>query len=463
MTNVDTALPVFPPDFVWGASTAAYQIEGGAADGGRGPSIWDTFSHTPGRVRGGDTGDVAADHYHRWAQDVALLADLGVTAYRFSIAWPRILPAGRGPVNEEGLDFYRRLVDALLGCGIRPVPTLYHWDLPQALEDLGGWRNRDSAGWFADYANVLFAALGDRVPLWTTLNEPFGPSFAGYANGNHAPGLRLGAGALAAAHHLLLAHGRAVEVYRAGGATGRIGITLDFAQIAPGGPDAADVAAATRLDTLRNRWFADALFTGAYPTELVRYYAAITDFGFVREGDLALGGVDFLGVNYYNSWLASAVPPAPPGRRTADDVGAAVTAPPGAELTGYGWPVTPDDLTGLLTALRDRYPGLPPLYLTENGCAYPDRPDGHGRVADPARIAYLDRYVRAAAEARRAGVDLRGYFVWSLLDNFEWADGYSQRFGLVHVDFATGHRTPKDSFRWYQRLINRCTDPEENP
>ncbi|MGH3322654.1 MAG: GH1 family beta-glucosidase [Streptosporangiaceae bacterium] len=445
----------FPPGFLWGVSTAAYQIEGAVAEDGRGVSIWDAFSHTPGRVVHGDTGDIACDHYHRMKEDLDLLADLGVGAYRFSIAWPRVQPSGRGPVNERGLDFYRRLVDGLLERGIAPMVTMYHWDLPQALEDLGGWRDRDTAGRFADYAGIMFDALGDRVPLWITLNEPYCSAFHGYGSGRHAPGLRLGEGALAAAHHLLLAHGYAVEAFRVRRPRDSgVGLTLNFMPAEPLSQDAEDLAAADRANDLDNRWFADAVFLGRYPDSLVDFYGPISDFAFVRDGDLAAvsAPVDFLGVNSYfvNTVRAASVPPAE--RRVATDVGAELVGPCGPPVTGMGWPVRPDGLRDLLLWLRREYPRLPPVHITENGCAYNDYVDPEGRVNDEERIAYLDAHVRVAREAIDAGVDLRGYFCWSFMDNFEWAYGYSQRFGLVYVDYRTGRRTPKASFDWYRAL-----------
>ena len=448
--------PPFPPGFLWGAATAAYQIEGAVTEDGRGTSIWDTFCREPGRVRHGDTGEVACDHYHRLDEDLDLLADLGAGAYRFSIAWPRVLPDGRGRVNPKGLAFYQRLVEGLRDRGIVPMATLYHWDLPQALEDHGGWRNRDSASWFGDYAAVLFDRLGDQVPYWITLNEPICASFYAYGSGELAPGLRLGHEAIAAAHHLLLGHAEAVAAFRAAApADARIGITLNLGPTTPATADPADVAAAERVDALATRWFPDAVFTGAYPRVLRDYYRPISDFSFVRGGDMERMSValDFLGLNYYKSWVARAARPAPPPVRLATDLGAVTEVPPGAETTGMNWGVCPDGLRDTLLWLRHTYPGLPPVYVTENGAAYDDYVDPTGRVRDTERISFMDRYLRAAAEAIEAGVDLRGYFYWSLMDNFEWAQGYAKRFGLVWVDYDTGRRLPKASYHWYRDLI----------
>ncbi|MGW0478828.1 GH1 family beta-glucosidase [Nonomuraea sp. NPDC003214] len=425
--------------FLWGTATAAYQIEGAADEDGRGPSIWDTFSHEPGRTRDGHTGDVACDHYHRWPEDVALMSELGVGAYRFSIAWPRVQPSGAGPANPKGLDFYERLVDALLAAGITPVPTLFHWDLPQAAQDRGGWLNRDTAHRFADYAALVAGRLADRVPMWITLNEPFVHMAYGHALGLHAPGQALLLDAMPVAHHQLLAHGLATAALRAAGA-GQVLLTNNCTPVWAASDAAEDVAAAEAYDILHNRLFNDPVLTGAYP-DLSAYGAK--ELGFVRDGDLAViaAPLDGLGVNYYNPTRIAA--PAGPGLPFTD---AGVTGHP---TTAFGWPVVPDGLRELLTGLLARYgDALPPVYVTENGCSQPDVPGPDGTVDDQDRIAYLDRHIAAVHAARREGVDVRGYFVWSLLDNFEWAEGYHQRFGLVHVDFATGRRTPKASYHW---------------
>lgn len=455
-------LPSFGPDFVFGVATASYQIEGAVAEGGRGPSIWDTFSHTPGRVVAGDTGDVACDHYHRFGEDVALMRDLGVDAYRFSIAWPRIQPSGRGPVNQAGLDFYQRLVDALLEAGITPYATLYHWDLPQELEDVGGWRVRDTAARFADYAGLVHGALGDRVTRWITLNEPYCSAICGYAEGRHAPGAREGHGALAAAHHLLLGHGWAARALRAGGVDGtdaQMGVVLNVAPVTPASSSQADVVAAAREHCVVNELFADPVLAGRYPDSAREIFAQISDFSFLADGDLDVTGepLDFLGVNYYFRHHVRSVPYDEPvaAARTADDLGGKTVAPAGVETTQMGWPVEPSGLSELLSQLAEDYPALPPIHITENGRACPDVRDGEGAVHDVDRIGYLDAHLRELRAVMDAGVDVRGYFCWSLLDNFEWAEGYAKRFGLVYVDYPTGRRTPKDSFGWYRRLIAR--------
>ena len=433
----------FPPGFVLGTATAAYQIEGAVAEDGRGPSIWDTFSHTPGAIRGGDTGDVACDSYHRYAEDVRLLAGLGTQAYRFSISWPRVQPDGRGQVNPAGLDHYSRLVDALLAAGIAPAATLYHWDLPQPLQDAGGWLARDTADRFADYAAVVAGALGDRMRMWITLNEPVVVTWNGHIEGSHAPGLRLGSGAFPVAHHLLLAHGRAVPVLRAATPDVPVGITNNYGPSHPASPAEADVAAARLQDVLRNRLYTDPVLLGGYPEEVA---ALIGDT--VVDGDLESisAPLDFLGVNYYFPELVRADPDAV--------FGGAPVPWPGAPRTSFDWPVVPDGMRETLVSLRERYgAGLPPVYVTENGAAYADAVGPDGTVHDPDRVSYLDGHLRAVRAAMDAGVTVRGYFCWSLLDNFEWAEGFSQRFGLVHVDFGTQRRTPKTSYGWYRDLI----------
>jgi beta-glucosidase len=452
----------FPPGFVWGASTSAFQIEGATGADGRGPSIWDTFCTVPGAVAGGDTGEDACDHYHRYADDVALMADLGLRSYRLSVAWPRVQPDGAPPVNAAGLDFYDRLVDALLERGIEPVVTLYHWDLPQALQDRGGWAERETAHRFAGYAAAVAGRLGDRVRRWATLNEPWCSAFLGYASGVHAPGIRDAAASLRAAHHLLLAHGAAVQVLRElPGA--EVSITLNVLQIEPASEDPADVAAAARVDAVANRVFLDPLFRGEYPPELLAATAHLTDWSFVRDGDLAAIGapVDVLGVNHYAPTVVAAGPPEPGSGADLDPFpgcGDLAVRQPAGPRTGTGWLVDPGSLTRLLERLARDVPGVP-LVVCENGAAYPDAvtlsADGAAAVHDPERVAYLRANLAAAHAAIEAGVDLRGYFVWSLLDNFEWAWGYGQRFGIVYVDYPTGRRIPKDSARWYRDVIAR--------
>jgi beta-glucosidase len=463
-----------PDGFLWGAATAAYQIEGAIREDGRGPSIWDTFSAQPGAVYHGDTGAIACDHYRRWREDIDLIGDLGLSAYRFSIAWPRVLPEGRGRVNQAGLDFYRRLVDTLLERNITPAVTLYHWDLPQALQDEGGWTVRATIDAFEEYAGVVAAALGDRVPLWITLNEPWVASFLGYGTGVHAPGVRDERAALLAAHHLLCAHGRTVPVLRE--TAGAVGVTLNLTAVRPASADPKDVAAARRVDGNANRWFLDPIFAGAYPTDLVALHADRFD-GLLQDGDLDLIGapLDFLGVNYYFVTRVRA------GARAAGDNAASDNAAgdnaagdnmvalpsldahtvhdPDAPRTAMGWPVQPDGLTELLLRLRADYPQLPPVYITENGAAFYDYVDPEGGVDDEERIAFLHTHLLALHDAIAQGVDVRGYFCWSLMDNFEWAEGYSKRFGLHFVDYLTQLRIPKASARWYADVVRRNAVP----
>ncbi|MFI9100482.1 GH1 family beta-glucosidase [Streptomyces fildesensis] len=438
--------PQLPESFVWGVSTAAYQVEGAVTEGGRGPSVWDTFTARPGTVRDGHTGAVACDQYHRYPQDVALMKDLGLDAYRFSIAWPRVQPSGKGPANAAGLDFYDRLVDELLAAGIAPTPTLFHWDLPQALEDEGGWLERATAERFAEYAGLVADRLGDRVSRWITLNEPFVHMVFGYALGVHAPGRALMLDALPAAHHQLLGHGLAVAALRERGAA-EVLIANNCTPVRVVGDSAADRAAAAAYDALHNGLFNDPLFRGRYP-DLSAYGVGPDLGGAVLDGDLEIiaAPLDGLGVNYYNpTWIqAPSDDPALPFAEARVE---------GYERTAFDWPVVPDGLTELLTGLKERYgAALPPVYITENGCSQPDELVD-GRIADTARVGYLDGHIRAVADAVAHGVDVRGYFTWSLLDNFEWAEGFHQRFGLVHVDFETQVRTPKDSYAWYRDLI----------
>lgn len=459
----------FPDNFRWGAATAAYQIEGATRDDGRGPSIWDTFSRTPGKVHQGQTGDVACDHYHRFADDVELMAELGLGAYRFSVSWPRVQPDGTGPINPRGLDFYDRLVDALLGRGIDPIVTLYHWDLPQTLQDRGGWVTRETAEHFAGYAAAVHGRIGDRVASWTTLNEPWCSAYLGYGNGVHAPGIQDPGAAFTAVHHLLLGHGLAARALRTAGA-GTVGITLNPADVRPADPDSAADAAAVRLvDGLQNRIFLDPLFRAAYPVDVLEHIARIVPPAFIRDGDekLIATPIDLLGVNYYTpTYVAGRPDGAGGGGAFPGTDGAVEFLPPTGPLTDMGWMIEPAGLTRMLERLAADYPGVP-LLITENGAAFPDRAgaegvgadrteaEGAGPVADTDRIAYLDAHLRAAHTAIARGVDLRGYLVWSLLDNFEWAEGYRKRFGIVHVDYLTQRRTPKTSARWYQEVISR--------
>ncbi len=438
----------FPADFLWGAATAAYQVEGAATEDGRGESIWDRFSHTPGATENGDTGDVACDHYHRWPEDLDRMADVGLRSYRFSIAWPRIYPDGDGTLNRRGLDFYARLVDGLLERGIAPMATLYHWDLPQALETrLGGWGARETAERFGEYATTVFGALGDRVPYWVTLNEPWVAAYIGYFTGRHAPGQHDLAKAVRASHHLLLGHARAVEAYRSLALPGRIGITLDLQTAAPDGDSDEDRAAATLGDGYTNRWFLDPLFRGSYPEDvldLFRDHGAALDV--VESGDLAAiaAPIDFLGMNFYRRRLF---------RASAAGLGwTERLAREGQETTEMGWAIVPDALDEQLARLRADYPPIP-LYITENGMADRDAVGADGAVHDPRRIQYLRAHIAVVEQAIAAGSDLRGYFAWSWMDNFEWGFGYRPRFGLVHVDFTTQQRVPKDSARWYAEVI----------
>ena len=455
----------FPRDFAWGMATASYQIEGAVAEDGRTPSIWDTFSHVPGAVLGGDTGDVACDHYHRMPADVDLLADLGATTYRFSVAWPRVRPDA-GPVNAAGLAFYDRLVDALLSRGIAPWLTLYHWDLPQVLEDAGGWTNRDTAHRFVEYATAVHDVLGDRVPTWTTLNEPWCSAFLGYSAGHHAPGRQEGPAGLVAAHHLLLGHGLAAAELRSRGAD-RLGLSLNLTVPAPSDPsDPVDVDAARRIDGLHNRLFLDPVLRGSYPADVLEDTADLTWQGapwtdVVRDGDLEVIStpIDVLGVNYYHGNEVSGHPRTDVVGLDADHpdrvalspfVGSEhVTFPSrGLPVTDMGWEIQPEGLHRLLRRLHDDYPHLP-IHLTETGAAFADRPGADGEVHDPDRIAFLDSYLRAVHRAIGEGVDVRGFYQWSFMDNFEWAFGYAKRFGLVYVDYETQARTPKSSARWY--------------
>ncbi|WP_458247118.1 GH1 family beta-glucosidase [Streptomyces sp. MAI_2237] len=452
----------FPPAFRWGAATAAYQIEGAANEDGRTPSIWDTFSRTPGKVRNGDTGDIAADHYHRMRDDVALMASLGLTDYRFSVSWPRVQPTGRGPASQKGLDFYRALADELLSRGIRPVLTLYHWDLPQELEDAGGWPERDTAYRFAEYAELVAGALGDRVQTWTTLNEPWCAAFLGYADGVHAPGRTEPAAALRAAHHLNLGHGLAVGVLRDTIPTSaEVSLTLNLAAVRPLTNSPADVDAARRIDALANRVFLDPVFHGRYPEDLLADTADLTDWAFVQDEDLRVISrpLDSLGINYYSpTVVAAGSHPLPSPWPAAQDHVRFVPAP--GPRTAMDWPVDAGGLYELLTRLRDELPHTPVL-VTENGAAYDDYVDPSGAVHDPERITYLREHLEAVHRAMEAGADVRGYFLWSLLDNFEWAYGYGKRFGMVHVDYASQRRTPKDSALWYAQVVASGGLPRE--
>ena len=449
--------PTFPAGFKWGTATASYQIEGAVDEDGRSPSIWDTFCRKPGAVANGDNGDVADDHYHRYREDVELMASLGLGAYRFSLAWPRLQPDGRGALNPKGVDFYARLVDALLEHGIEPWATLYHWDLPQVLEDAGGWPARDTALRFADYAAKTHEALRDRIGHWITLNEPWCSSLLGYAAGVHAPGVRDDAAALRAVHHLLLGHGLAASALREQGGASQIGITLNLTAVEPEGEGEADADAARRIDGLANRLFLDPVLAGAYPADVREDVAKVSDFSHVQDGDEARIHVplDFLGINYYSPTVARAGggdPDAASPWVASRDV---TITDRGRPRTDMGWEIEPRGLHDLLTRIGRDYPQAPPIYITENGAAYPDRPPQDSRVRDPDRIAYVDAHLRATHGAIADGADVRGYFLWSLMDNFEWAYGYAKRFGIVFVDYETLERTPKDSARWYAGVARR--------
>ncbi|MDD0858725.1 family 1 glycosylhydrolase [Arthrobacter alpinus] len=466
--------PRFPADFLWGVSTAAYQIEGGVREGGRGPSSWDAFVAEPGRVSNGDTGETACDHYHRYPEDIALMKELGVDAYRFSFSWSRVQPTGKGAVNGVGLGFYDKLVDGLLEAGIAPSPTLFHWDTPLELEQAGGWLNRDTAARFADYAQILGEHFADRIPRWITINEPVVVTMLGYGAGIHAPGLALGFDALPAAHHLLLAHGLGVQALRSAGAS-NIGIANNHALTWPASDREDDLRAAGIYDNLTNWIFSDPILTGAYPESMAPFLPSTPD------GDLAIIStpIDWYGVNSYNPTMVGAPILGAPSSRTSasgaspsEDAalidGHALDASlPFAlrEITGYprtdfDWPIVPGAFTELLLGFKERYGDqLPPIYITENGAAINDGLDHEGRVRDSRRIDYTDTHLRALHDAMRAGVDVRGYFHWSLMDNFEWAAGFSQRFGLVHIDYETQKRTPKDSYYWYQELIRANSLP----
>ncbi|BBL79477.1 beta-glucosidase [Rubrobacter xylanophilus] len=450
----------FPEGFLWGAATAAYQVEGAANEDGRGPSIWDTFSHTPGRVYRGDTGDVACDHYHRVEEDLDLMAEIGLKAYRFSVAWPRVQPEGSGPANQKGLDFYRRLVAGLRERSIEPMLTLYHWDLPQALEDRGGWTSRQTSERFAEYAALVYEALSDSVSYWITLNEPWVAAWMGYGLGVHAPGHRNSEKALSATHHLLLGHALALEAMRSSGNGNRLGVTLNLSPVRAASAETADAEAARRVDGNANRLYLDPLFRGSYPQDVLEHYRNTSDFSFVREGDLQriAAPIDFLGVNYYmchtiRAEAGGGARELPIGMRFSD-LGAETVLPEGVRTTAMGWPVEPDGLTEILVRVKEEYRDLP-VFVTENGCAIYDYVDPEGEVNDFERVSYLREHFRAAQAAIERGVDLRGYMVWSLLDNFEWAEGYSKRFGLVFVDYGTRRRIPKDSARWYAEVIRR--------
>lgn len=437
---------IFPKEFVWGTATASYQIEGAHDEDGRTPSIWDVFSHTPGKVYEGHTGDIACDHYHRYKEDVKLLAELGIKSYRFSISWTRIFPE-RGKLNPIGIGFYRNLIQELRRYHIEPLVTIYHWDLPQYLQDEGGWTVRSTVDAYVEYATALFQELGDLVPKWITHNEPWCASFLSYGIGEHAPGHQDWHEATAAAHHLLLSHGKAVEVYRTLGLPGQIGITLNLTPVDPFSHAAEDVAAARRLDGFSNRWFLDPIFHGAYPQDMMELFESYLGHkvDFVQANDLQIISVanDFLGVNFYTRHVA---------KWANDSLLQVDLVASGLPVTDMGWEIAPDGLYELLSRLKREYTELP-LYITENGAAFADSLD-RGQVDDHQRIDYLREHFIAAHRFIVEGGNLQGYYVWSFLDNFEWAFGYSKRFGIVYVDYPTQERIPKASAKWYQRVAS---------
>ncbi|HEX4954637.1 MAG TPA: GH1 family beta-glucosidase [Thermoanaerobaculia bacterium] len=435
----------FPAGFLWGAATSAHQIEGSPTADGAGRSIWHRFTHSPGLTVGGETGDVACDHYHRHREDVALMRELGLTAYRFSTAWARVMPEGRGRVNAAGLDFYSRLVDELLAAGITPILTLFHWDLPEALDDRGGWLNPDVAGWFGDYTEVMVKALDDRVPMWATLNEPWVVTDGGYLHGALAPGHENLFEAPIAAHNLLCAHATALEAYRALGRH-QVGIAINLEPKYPASESPEDLAATRRADAYMNRQFLDPLFFGRWPEEMREIFGEAWPESLERDLERIRRPIDFLGLNYYTRNVVRHDPQALPVRASA-------VRQPRSTYTETGWEVYPQGLTDTLVWIRDRYGGVP-IVITENGAAFYDPPTAAGPlVEDPLRVAYYREHLAAVAAAIAQGVDVRGYCAWSLLDNFEWSLGYSKRFGLFHVDYATQRRTWKASARYYQRVI----------
>lgn len=444
---MDKKIFQFPQDFVWGAATASYQIEGAWNEDGKGESIWDRFSHTPGKVQDGDTGDIACDHYHHWEEDLDAIKKLGLKAYRFSVAWPRILPNGRGIINEAGLDFYSKMVDRLLKLDIEPYITLYHWDLPQKLQDEGGWVSRSVVDVFVEYADVVSRALGDRVKNWITLNEPWVSAFVGYRDGRHAPGHTDLHEALAASHHLLLAHGQAVPVIRRNCPDANVGITLNLTPQVPASPSVADRVAATWVDGYINRFFLDPLVGRGYPQDMVNGFG--DEMSFVQAGDLNVIStpLDFIGVNYYTRSIARS-------EKISEAENAPRTVIRGDEITEMDWEVYPEGLYKILGRLYFDY-DFPVIHITENGAAFNDKVDADGEVDDPARLSYIKRHLQQVHRAIEAGVPVKGYFAWSLMDNFEWGFGYSKRFGLIHVDYETQKRTFKSSAKWYRQVINQ--------
>jgi beta-glucosidase len=454
LNTVQTLHPAeFPADFRWGCATSAYQIEGGATADGRAESIWDRFCSVPGHIRDGSSGATACDHYHRWPEDLDLAAGLGLNAYRFSIAWPRVLPHGASAPNAKGLDFYSRLVDGMLARGLEPWATLYHWDLPQRLQEIGGWSHRDTVEEFAEFTDIVSRKLGDRVQHWITHNEPWCTAFLGCYEGSHAPGLRSWRTALQACHHVLLSHGRATSVVRANVRGSRVGAALSLHPSVPASSSAADIDATRRYDGLRNRWFLDPLFGRGYPEDVWALCGA--DAPRVEASDLAVIATpaDFLGVNYYFPEMIAHAP-------KDGALSARVVQNPAAELTDLGWEVSPQGMIALLERLHREYKPQA-IYITENGASYDDELAASGEIADVERSHYMQRHLLALHEAIARGVPVKGYFAWTLMDNFEWAEGYTRRFGLIHVDFATQQRRLKQSGVWYRDFLQQRTNPPQ--
>ena len=435
----------FPDKFTWGTATSSYQIEGAWQEDGKGESIWDRFCHTPGKVFNGDTGDIACDHYHRWSDDINLMKDIGVNAYRFSISWPRIFPSGYGAINQAGIDFYSQLVDGLLYNGIKPFVTLYHWDLPQKLQDQGGWPSRKIVDHFAAYADIVSRTLGDRVKDWITLNEPWVSAFVGYLDGRHAPGHTDLGEALTAAHHLLLSHAKAVPVIKQNSPDSNVGITVNLTPSEPASLSNADRKASNWSDGYINRWFLDALVGRGYPQDIVNGFSVSMDF--IESGDMELISepVDFIGVNYYTRNIARA-------DNLAEDENEKPIVSRGSQITEMDWEVYPPGLYNILGRLHFDY-RFPAIYITENGAAFPDFITADGEVDDQDRLSYIKRHLDMVLKAVEIGVPVKGYFVWSMMDNFEWAHGYSKRFGIVYVDYKTQKRIIKSSGKWYQKFI----------